>query len=408
MILFFGILLLVILGGPPLAIRRSVRAADAFGGIPAGRHMPPGLFFRVKLVFLLCLMGMPSCRSPAASDTSSAHTHAIEEFVNMVDVVVLEEKSFHKELLSNGRLRALRRSRLSFPFSKPLQELHVINGQYVEEGQLLATLCDEELIRRLESASIRKKQARLEMEYLLLGYGFSLSDSLMIPSHIREIAGIASGYREASQQVRNLERDLERSRLKAPFGGLVTGLDARPYEWVQAGQALCTLIDPAVFLVEFPIMEQEYPRLETGSPVRIIPFAQRGRSGRGHVHSIEPRVNENGQIRVTAWITDTEGLLEGMNVRVHLLHEVPGQMVVPRSAVLYRDQQEVLFRYEEGRAMWTYVQVLHENSSQYSVVARPDGLARLAAGDTVITDGHLNLVHRSEVKIRRDVSFSHQ
>jgi membrane fusion protein, multidrug efflux system len=92
--------------------------------------------------------------------------------------------------------------------------------------------------------------------------------------------------------------------------------------------------------------------------------------------------------------------MDGMNVKVYIETNVPNQLVVPRSAVLLRDNQEVLFKYVSGTTFWTYVQVLHENSTSYAIIANPDKGEILDPGDTIIVSGNLNLAHESKVEIQ--------
>ena len=58
-------------------------------------------------------------------------------------------------------------------------------------------------------------------------------------------------------------------------------------------------------------------------------------------------------------------LMEGMNVEVVIQKEMPDKLIVPKPAVVMRQNQEVLFKYVKGKAFWTYVKTLHENSSFY-------------------------------------------
>ena len=52
---------------------------------------------------------------------------------------------------------------------------------------------------------------------------------------------------------------------------------------------------------------------------------------------------------------------------------------------------EVLFRYEDGQSVWTYVNVLMSNTTQHVVEANKDRGAELNIGDLIITSGNLNL-----------------
>jgi hypothetical protein len=88
-----------------------------------------------------------------------------------------------------------------------------------------------------------------------------------------------------------------------------------------------------------------------------------------------------------------------MNVKVSIRNAIAGQLVVPKQAVVLRDNREVLFRYTgSGVAWWTYVKVVDENENQYSVVAEDGG--RLEPGDTIIISNNLNLAHESVVTIK--------
>ena len=114
-------------------------------------------------------------------------------------------------------------------------------------------------------------------------------------------------------------------------------------------------------------------------------------------------VDDKGQINVRAKVNNTDGkLLEGMNVTVLVENLVRGQLAVPKSAVVIRDNQEVLFRLgPENKAMWTYVNVVMSNSDSHVVAPNLDKGAELNAGDVIITSGNLNLADGSQVEVRK-------
>lgn len=110
----------------------------------------------------------------------------------------------------------------------------------------------------------------------------------------------------------------------------------------------------------------------------------------------------HGQVQVDAEVVNDGTLADGMNVRVAVRQKVPGQLVVPKSAVVIRDNLEVLFRYKDGRAQWTYVHTSLANSREYVVEANLDRGAELNPGDLVIVSGNLNLADGSEVSLGRE------
>ncbi|MDX9942785.1 MAG: efflux RND transporter periplasmic adaptor subunit [Bacteroidales bacterium] len=355
--------------------------------------MALGLFIFSSLFF--------SCRNSSGGEGETERvTEVVSEFVTAVEVTIIEPSTFTLELISNGKLRARRKSRIAYPFGEELVGLMVQNGQQVKAGQGLAQLSSENLERRLEQARLRFARVSIEMEDLLLGRGYTLNDSLAVPSEIWQMASITSGYSEASSELRHLHEDLEKTLVKAPYAGAVAGITVQAFERVNPGEVFCTLIDNSAFLAEFPVMENELPWIAPGLKVEIEPFGMPGIIRQGEVLAVNPMVDEHGRVQVTALISPAGDLLDGMNVRVKVKREVPKQLVVPRQAVLYRDNLEVLFKYAGGRAEWTYVNIIHQNSSHFSVMANPDRVASLQPGDTVIVSGNMNLAHGSLVKIQ--------
>jgi membrane fusion protein, multidrug efflux system len=350
---------------------------------------------------LLVFAGLfSSCRSRAGDDAGTeSSAEAPAEFVTDVEVIVVEPATFTIELISNGKLRARRKSRVYYPFSEELERIMVQNGQLVTQGQGLAQLQRENLEGRLEQARLRFSRASIDMEFLLLGRGHTLKDSLKASEEVWHMASINSGYAEALHELRSLEAELKKTLIRAPFAGVVAGITVQAYERVNPGEVFCTLIDNSAFMAEFPVMENELPSVAPGLKVEVEPFGMPGIIRQGQVTAINPMVDEYGQVKVTAMIKDASDLFDGMNVRVKVKREVPGQMVVPRQAVLYRDNLEVLFKISGGRAEWTYVNIVHQNSTHFSVVPNPDRVASLQLGDTVIVKGNMNLAHGSKVQI---------
>ena len=89
-----------------------------------------------------------------------------------------------------------------------------------------------------------------------------------------------------------------------------------------------------------------------------------------------------------------------MNVKVFIKDQVEDCLIVPKEAVVLRNNREVVFTYSEGKAMWNYVHSVLENSTSYSITKPEDGMQEIFPGDTVITIGNLNLAHETEVKFR--------
>jgi len=315
--------------------------------------------------------------------------------------MILEKGAFKKELVNNGRLTALRKGELKFRVSEQLEEVAVGNGEHVGSGELIASLVPFTYRQQLNSAGIKVKQAGMEMQNVLIGQGYNTTDTTKIPSQIYQMAMIKSGYADALQSLKTAEFNLASTRLTAPFDGILANITKKKYEQVGSGDVFCMLIDDSEFEVEFKVVENEIASIVRGDEVQVIPFSDAGKIYPGRITEINPLIDAGGLILVKAQVKNPGTLMEGMNVKVLVEKEIPGQMVVPKSAVVLRQNQEVLFKcVRDSIAFWTYVQTVAENSTSYSVIAHPDKGGTLEPGDTVIVSGNLNLAHESGVEIQ--------
>ena len=350
------------------------------------------------LPVLFVLSSLYSCNTTRSEDVTTEKRAFVPQ-ENVVDTLVLKTTTFHKELVSNGILKAVRKSELKFRTGGQLQKLSVRNGQTVNKGGVIAMLDPFEQQLRLEQAKTKLSNAHLELRDVLMTQGYSEIDSSKVPSIVMEGALVRSGYTAAQRELKLIKNELAATVLKAPFTGKVANVSQKIYEQVSAGEAFCTLIDDTEFEVEFHLVESEVTEVNLGDEVKVIPFSLE-QNFRGYISEINPLIDKHGLVLVKARVKNPGPLMEGMNVKVLVEKEVPGQLVVPKSAVVLRQNQEVLFKYVGGKAFWTYVQTGGENSASYTVQAHPEKGATLQAGDTVIISGNLNLAHESEVVVK--------
>lgn len=133
----------------------------------------------------------------------------------------------------------------------------------------------------------------------------------------------------------------------------------------------------------------------------VSPFNNRDVKYNGRVEKINPMVDKNGQITVKARIqNNSNSLMDGMNVSVRIENSVDNMFVMPKSAVVIRDNLEVVFHYNNGRAIWTYVNIVMSNSDTHAIIPNSERNAVFADGDIVIVDGNFNLAYNSEFEVR--------
>jgi RND family efflux transporter MFP subunit len=341
-------------------------------------------------------MGISSCTNNNAKATESMTKRKYVKEPNQVEIMVLEESTFKKELVSNGKLYAQQKSILKFRISDELENLYVKNGQRVNKGDKIGCLNKFKQKQALDLAKIGFQKTEFNLQDKLMQMGYSGKNEENVTPDILKTAKIDVGYYSSENSLKTAEKNYESIELFAPFSGIIANLKKKRFEMVGANEEFCTLIDDANFEVEFEVLETEIKEIKNGKKVKIIPFST-SKTSLGVVTEINPVVDENGLVKVKALVKNPGGFIEGMNVKVLVETNAPKKLVVPKSAVLIRDNQDVLFTVKAGKAYWTYVNIENENSTSYAVIGNPKKNAKLIPGDTVVTNGNLNLAHDSEV-----------
>ncbi|MBU2903439.1 efflux RND transporter periplasmic adaptor subunit [Arenibacter algicola] len=354
-------------------------------------------YLNLYFIFFICF---PGCKENKIEEAAAIGKVLYTPQKNEVGVQVLKNQPFKEELLANGKLVALQKNVLKFEVGGALEKLYVKNGDYVRKGQILASLQKFTYQQQLDKSEMALKKGELEFRDMLVGRGYDLDLRGDIPDNIYEMAAIRSGYQEAEHQLKDARFELNSATLFAPFDGNVAGIQFKVHEQINSGTEFMTLINDSVFEVEFYLIESEINKIKVNEVVEVLAFSS-NKKYEGRISSINPLVEKNGTVLVKAKLKNDGELIEGMNVKVRIQKEVPDQLVVPKSAVILRQNQEVLFKYQKGRTFWTYVNTTNENSTDYSIVPDPEkSSATLVEGDTIIISGNLNLAHDTEVVIK--------
>lgn len=289
-----------------------------------------------------------------------------EEVQNLVDTIRLTKRTFNKQIVCNGKLRAIEKSDLTFATSGIIAEVKVVNGTNVKKGDLLASLETKEALLEVKRAEGRMEKAVFELKDKLIGQGFGI-DTSGVPAETMNIVKITSGYNDAKELLETAGRRLNDCFLYAPFSGKTADIDLKVHQ--RSTDKFCTLIDDRYFDVEFSLLEAELKEVAVSQKVLMCPFISQENTFEGLVTQINPVVDDKGQIKVRAKVQNKDGsLIEGMNVKVIIQKELPDRFVVPKDAVVTRDGYSVMFRYVDGKALWTYVEVLASNIDQHVVI----------------------------------------
>ena len=181
---------------------------------------------------------------------------------------------------------------------------------------------------------------------------------------------------------------LDKTRIRAPFSGVVGIRNVSVGDYVKEGQELVNLEDIGTLKVDFRLPESYLGRLRPGQQLEVSSDALPGQIFPAVLDAINPLVEASGRaISLRARLANGAGLLRpGMFVRVRLIFErrdnvllIPEQALVPDSRAPY------VYRVADGKAQRVPIRTGLRRDAQVEVV---EGLR---AGDEVVTAGQLKL-----------------
>ncbi len=353
----------------------------------------------MRWIFVLTIVALVGCGKKKEAEVSDMARHEYADERVEVEVMELKEIPFHRQIATNGRLRARNKSILSFKSSGLVERITVSNGQSVGAGAVLAELDKADAQNSLTAAIQNFEKAKIDLNDAIIGFGYESADTPDIPERTMELARIRSGYNSAELNLKSARDAVEACTLRAPFSGKVADIKGNPHE--RSSGDFCTLVDDSRLIVEFSVLETELDFVKKGNVVKVASFFDSDDYVNGRIVSVNHLVDKNGQVLVEAEIANNGSFIDGMNVKLLVEKELPDKLVVPKKAVVMRDNEQVLFRYRDGRAQWTYVRTVMDNSSEYVVEANAERDADLQAGDSIIISGNLNLAHETPVSIKQ-------
>lgn len=262
-----------------------------------------------------------------------------------------------------------------------VKELHIEEGNYVEAGQAMARLEDEQLA--IEAARARASMDRLYNEYQR---NKELYDRKLVSAEQFENAKFEYESQKAAYELAQLKVDY--SQIRAPISGVVSERLIKVGNMVNADQQVFKITDFDPLLAILHIPEHEMNKLKKQQQATVRVDAVPNHSFTGHVLRISPVVNpETGTFKVTVTVRDRSNQLKpGMFGRVRIVYDTRANaLMIPKAAVLREDGVSSVYVLRDRLVFRRSIATGYENGSNIEVT---DGLAD---GDSVITVGQSSL-----------------
>jgi len=217
-----------------------------------------------------------------------------------------------------------------------------------------------------------------------------------------EIMAAAKGLSQSEIRVKKARMDLEKTKITAPFSGVVFGIKVSPSEHLPANSELFSLVNLDRIQVHAKVLESEVGKIKAGRNASLRFSSYPDQVFRGRVAAVSPVINpEDRSCNVIVDVDNPRHEIKpGMHAEVELVTEIhQNKLLVPQDAVLTREGRKLVFVVEEGLAKWRYVQVGLENEDFAEILPSERATEGVREGEAVIIDGHFTLAHDAKVRI---------
>lgn len=333
-----------------------------------------------------------------------AHLNAQPQRESSVGYTKARSYRINQKLRLPGTVQTRLVSTVASEVSGLVIEFPVRKGQSVQEGEVLARLRRENLELRLREAraQLREDDARLQLaertmqrtQELLEKGAVSKQDVDDRESEFNSLERRADRLRAVIEQ---LDDDLERTVIRAPFSGIVVQEHTQLAEWIDVGGAVLELmsLDELEVMVDLP--ERYYASVRPGTRASVSFDALPGVRVTGVTRAVIPQADKQSRtFPVLLEIPNLEGRIGvGMVAQVELsFGKSRATTIVPKDALVVQNQGQFTYVLDEEDHVWSKDVV---SGAAVGAWVEIDGEVR--PGQRVVTRGNERLRDGQKVRV---------
>ena len=308
---------------------------------------------------------------PVPVEMARAEVRPLSEILNLVGTLEAHEAVLLKPEIP-GRIEAIR----------------FLQGERVSKGTLLIDLDDRETV-----AEVREAEADLSFAQAEYARRQDLFKQQVVSK--QELDRTRAQMRRIAARVEVMKARLRKTKIRAPFDGIVGSRRVSPGAVVEPGDPLVNFEAVDFLTLNFDVPERYIPGLAVGQVVTIKVVAFPDRTFEGKVYFINPRVSSlNRSVTAKAKVPNPGYVLRpGMFANTALLiEEKPEALTIPEQSLVPQGDQQFVFRVKpDATVEMVPVTTGIRDAGVVEIVA---GLAR---GDTIVVSGHQKIGPGSKV-----------
>jgi len=357
--------------------------------------------FTAGLAIAITIAAAGCSRGDAAADTAAADLNVL---VGPENIVIVAAREIRTGPTLSGAIAAEREATVRAELAGAVMETYAEPGQRVPAGAVLVRLDDsairdQELSARAAVAAARNAneiatRERDRAETLLKAGAIAERDAERARN-----GALAAQTQLASAQAMysSAQKQQAKTRVTAPFAGIVSARQANAGDVVSPGGALFTIVDPSTMRLEASVPAEALAMVRVGLPVEFSVSGYGTRRFVGRVIRINPTADPaTRQVRIIAQIPNAGAtLVSGLFAEGRVASETRTAPLVPQSAVDERGVRPTVMRIRGGKVERVEVDlgIRDPQTEMFEVTAG------LVPGDTVLLGTARGLSPGTPVKV---------
>jgi RND family efflux transporter MFP subunit len=349
------------------------------------------------LTFLLAACGASSDKSAEKDGEKKGRKPTL------VTVTQVKKQAIETTEEAMGSLEGLINPTVAAEVAARVVNVHVVIGQTVKQGQLIATLdaTDFAMQRNEAQAEIARIQALLANQAKIAARNQALMDKKFISQNavdndIAQQNVLKQQLEGARARVGSINHSSNKARVIAPVSGVVEKKLVDTGDFVRVGDPIVQIVSKQKLRAHLPFPEQIGAQLKPGLKVRLTTPTS-NKTVESVIHELKPMITEGSRtIDVIADVVDEPEWQPGASVTgVVILGEKAAAIMIPEQSLVLRPAGEVVY-------------VVRDNVAYQAVVktgARQNGLIELIEGlqpnEMIVVDGAGFLTDKAPVSIQQ-------
>ena len=350
------------------------------------------------LTFPVLLLAGACGRSQGAATSGRARALAVSAAPVAVQDVVYQ-------ITAVGSLEAEEVVQVTAEVEGQASSVNVQEGTRVTPGTVLALIDPDRYRLEVQRAEAAYKKAVADADRAkseLARREALAKEQLVSAEEINRAQGEADrlmAEADAARAARDIAaQNVQRSRVRAPRGGVINTRSIETGQYIQSGNVLATIVDTGRLRLRFRVSEGESLRARTGQTVLFKVQALGQTEFPATIYHVgEVADPATRQVEVLAWVKNPGVLKPGFFAEVSLASESrKAATVVPESAVQASEQGFVSYVVVDGKATVRPVRIGLRTGNGIVEI-----LSGLKPGDMVVVEGSDRLADGMPVQVAR-------